>query len=660
MILYNWKKYLTGNKVPNRYEVNKRVNELDFKIRNTSGTGIWQQDELDIDSFFSVNAETYYSSSKITKIAENIYIMSLGYACEKSLYYCNKDLLEEIKKIIEVFFRKLYNTDVPKEGNWWDYEIGAPLFLVNVLVLLQEDLDKHITNSLVETIKHFITFKTGNTGANLLDKSFALLICAAFEKDDDVIKEMINNLNKVFDYVEVGDGFYEDGGFIQHYNIPYIGAYGEALISRTRDMIIVLKDTKYEKLINKKQIDKIILECYVPLLFKGCISNHTLGRSISRISTDCYVQAEKILISILEITCTLELSEEIYQELYSNFICVFAEISKRINVSSYYTLCEFMTTYSFGVAKIKNNSKYIDSNNLLIGRAHNLVTIGTCSKLISCFETGNGENLVGWYQSAGTYYIYGEKSTNYCNNYYSKVNMLKLPGITSDGKVGERVEWNNYYNDSDIVMGCSDDDLVVSSFFINYRQITGSNLTAKKTYIVVNDLIICVGSDISSNEAYTVVENRQLEQNDNILIEQNEEMSRVVYESKSDKIIYYNMSSENWNVKVSNKVANTNEININSTSKIVEGEFLELKYNHRTNASYQYIIDTYAHDDKRKSYIEIIETVILTDCHYIKLIDKEIIISFKKQKICGVNFEKPGICIFNKKDNTYKVSYNKI
>ena len=50
-------------------------------------------------------------------------------------------------------------------------------------------------------------------------------------------------LRELYQYAEIGDGFYEDGSFIQHDIFGYTGAYGVSLIHSLSRISYILDDT---------------------------------------------------------------------------------------------------------------------------------------------------------------------------------------------------------------------------------------------------------------------------------------------------------------------------------------------------------------------------------------------------------------------------------
>ncbi|MBS3251677.1 hypothetical protein, partial [Staphylococcus aureus] len=77
---------------------------------------------------------------------------------------------------------------------------------------------------------------------NLVDISKVKLLESIIEEDKDMMKNSIDSFNKVFTYVQDSatdkerNGFYKDGSYIDHKDVPYTGAYGVVLLEGISQM----------------------------------------------------------------------------------------------------------------------------------------------------------------------------------------------------------------------------------------------------------------------------------------------------------------------------------------------------------------------------------------------------------------------------------------
>lgn len=130
--------------------------------------------------------------------------------------------------------------------NWWDYEIGTPRALTNTLLLMDDMLTKDEMKNYSKPISTYapssdkILSSVGESedakGGNLVDISKVKLLESVIEEDVDMLKKSIDSFNKVFTYVQdsatgkARNGFYKDGSYIDHQDVPYTGAYGVVLL----------------------------------------------------------------------------------------------------------------------------------------------------------------------------------------------------------------------------------------------------------------------------------------------------------------------------------------------------------------------------------------------------------------------------------------------
>lgn len=81
-------------------------------------------------------------------------------------------------------------------------------------------------------------------GGNLVDMGRVKVIAGLLRKDDQEISSTIRSIEQVFKLVEQGEGFYQDGSYIDHTNVAYTGAYGNVLIDGLSQLLPVIQKTK--------------------------------------------------------------------------------------------------------------------------------------------------------------------------------------------------------------------------------------------------------------------------------------------------------------------------------------------------------------------------------------------------------------------------------
>lgn len=83
--------------------------------------------------------------------------------------------------------------------------------------------------------------------------------------------------------VQSGDGFYKDGSFIQHKDLPYSGTYGQVLLNGLGLIKNSVAGTPWDFSVeDNRRIYDVIRQAFLPLLHEGKMPDAVNGRSISR------------------------------------------------------------------------------------------------------------------------------------------------------------------------------------------------------------------------------------------------------------------------------------------------------------------------------------------------------------------------------------------
>ena len=182
-------------------------------------------DDLDIPE--SAHNYPFNMQASYTRLKQ----MALAYAIQGSELYHDESLLDDIIMGMEWVYTEKYNENTRQIGNWWQWQIGLPLLLNDLVVLLYDELTENQKTNYMNTIDHFVPDPTRRgsgsleeTGANRVDKALAVALRGVIGKNPDKIAEGRDALNKVFLYSTGGDGFYKDGSFIQHGDVAYTGS----------------------------------------------------------------------------------------------------------------------------------------------------------------------------------------------------------------------------------------------------------------------------------------------------------------------------------------------------------------------------------------------------------------------------------------------------
>ena len=104
----------------------------------------------------------------VTSSYQNLLTMAYAYAVPASSRYKDPDLLSSIGYGLDILYTYWYNENILPYGNWWDFEIGAPLRFTELLVLIWDELSPQQQSKYVQSLDAYRAkdYVTSSTGAN--------------------------------------------------------------------------------------------------------------------------------------------------------------------------------------------------------------------------------------------------------------------------------------------------------------------------------------------------------------------------------------------------------------------------------------------------------------------------------------------------------------
>ncbi|WP_279450818.1 hypothetical protein [Aeromonas hydrophila] len=156
-------------------------------------------------------------------------------------------LLNDIISSLDFLTSRYYKVDASEYGNWWDWEIGIPKTLNDLVTLIYPYVSHSQLTQYTAASRYFSPLPDRNgvspgagassnpvnreaTGGNRTDMVQIVLLRGLISEREDEIKNALAALPQVLETVTSNDGFYSDGSFIQHKDIPYTGTYGNVLL----------------------------------------------------------------------------------------------------------------------------------------------------------------------------------------------------------------------------------------------------------------------------------------------------------------------------------------------------------------------------------------------------------------------------------------------
>ncbi len=608
---------------------------------------------------------------------------------------------EPVKKLEEL--KTNFSKSAPQKNtnlNWWDYEIGTPRALTNTLILLKEDFTDEEKKKYTAPIKTFapdsdkILSSVGKPeqakGGNLVDISKVKLLESIIEEDKDMMKNSIDSFNKVFTYVQDSatgkerNGFYKDGSYIDHKDVPYTGAYGVVLLEGISQMMPMIKETPFkDSNQNDTTLKSWIDEGFMPLIYKGEMMDLSRGRAISRENETSHSASATVMISLLRLSDAMDESTKAkYKQIVKTSVKSDSSYKQNDYLSSYSdiskmkSLIEDSTISTNGLTqqlKIYNDMDRVTYHNKELDFAFGL---SMTSKNVARYESINGENLKGWHTGAGMSYLYNSDVKHYRDNFWATADMKRLAGTTT---LDNEEPKENKNSDKTFVGGTKFDEQHASIGMDFENQ--DKTLTIKKSYFILNDKIVFLGTGIKSTDSsknpVTTIENRKsngytLFTDDKQTTASNindQETNSVFLESTDTKknIGYHFLNESKITVKKESHTGKWSDINKSQKSDDKTDEYYEVTQKHsNTDDKYAYVLYPGLSKDNFKSKASQV-TIVKQDDDFHIVKDNESVwagVNYSNStqtfdiNNTKVEVKAKGMFILkNKDDNTYECSF---
>lgn len=477
-------------------------------------------------------------------------IMAQAYAYKSSSLYKNQQLLSDIIMGLNFMHSYAFNQNTQRIGNFWEWRIGIPDNYARIISILYDELPSAVKqNYTVAVTAHVRNFTvSGNlTYANQASICKSLFYCGVLSNNMQDIRLALDNLVRAFvdnttliqrksaqiafeklwkdqgDYHNYSvldkEGLYEDGTFIQHIALPYIGTYGSEIIGTSSLMIAVLEGTGIGLSGEiKASLLTWIKKAYFPAFYDGEMMRMFMGRGVTK---NPFELARRVALDIAETTAILDNANDKKE---------IREVCKRMFThNSYYTdiyngidpvidkprLDELLNDASLNNATSSSFNLVLTAGDRIIHHRPGFrFGISMSSSRIGKFESINNENTKGWYLGDGMTYLYNSDRSQYVN-YFSNVDTKRLPGTTVD--VIERQATVNNYGLFGIPTNAKDwaGGVSLRKFYGTAgMHLVGevSSLEAKKSWFMFDNEIVALGAGIKLTEARnveTIIENRQ-------------------------------------------------------------------------------------------------------------------------------------------------------
>lgn len=497
------------------------------------------------------DAANFTASATITASFTRLATLAGAYYSGNASLQGNPEVLAEVLAAIDWMLANHYNAAVANEfDNWWDWQIGAPQQINNLMFVLYADQPAAQRAALIAAIDRFVpdptrrTARDGSvpatatveTGANLLDKAWVLAMRGMLGKDSARLAAGRDAISPALPYVATGDGFYADGSFVQHLHTPYVGGYGAPLLTNIGRLYYLLDGSPWEVTDpNRGVVFDWAMRAFRPFIYDGAMMDNQRGRSVARQTSTDHLVGRSLVGTMLNLTDSLPAVEadELKSVLkgwmardttfgasYFNPVPINGGgVGSGLSATDITRLKAILDDGGIPAASEAVETRvYAAADRVLQRRPGHAFALSMFSRRMSSFENGNGENLKGWWSGAGMTSLYNADGLQYAGDYWATVDMWRLPGITTDHSgSGTPVPWKFYGN---IRAGVGAAELggqyATAAMEFHTQNLTATTLGGKKAWFYFGDKMVATGAAITSTSGAgveTIVENRKLDAN---------------------------------------------------------------------------------------------------------------------------------------------------
>ncbi|MDV3666364.1 polysaccharide lyase family 8 super-sandwich domain-containing protein [Elizabethkingia anophelis] len=430
---------------------------------------------------------TWTAFQHLKKVKE----MTIAYTAPWSSLRNNDKVFEAIQSGLQ-----FWNTAKLKNINWWWNEIEAPRTLGIILIMLERNGGKKLSDELFSGLVRQMDYKRTNgvTGVNLADFDTHIFYSGLLNKNEAEIQKGLDNIFSI-NKATVKEGVQYDNSYAQHEIMLHIFGYGSEYLKVETYIGAMVADTKFAmKGEQLKTFTNFITKTLIPQI-RGRYTNWTsFGRQIAREDfTDM-----KWLVPYFE---KLILMDKMNTGVYQDAI-------ERINQKK---------KSDFHITELQKH--YWNTDFTFYQNPVYQFSVRMSSRYTQQAETDlNGENKKGGNRSIGSYALLQDGTEYY--NIYPVWDWKKIPGTTT--LENSPLPDTKYLTPGKSVFagGVSDGKTGVSAFMQDQF-----NVKAQKSWFMFGEEIVCVGSNISTDKEDEVL----------TTVEQNFFKDKVIYQNLVDK-----------------------------------------------------------------------------------------------------------------------------
>jgi len=451
--------------------------------------------------------------------------LAVVYATKGSVYYHDPQVKKDVLEGLEWMYSHKWSPKYPAYGNWWDWVVGMPLSVENILVAMYDDFTPEDRAKYIQTLDYYtpdVNYEGASTGANKVWQCFSMALRGVLAHDESKIRMGVEGLKTELKTVNRHDGFYEDGSFVQHQWHPYTGGYGASFLNEMARMMILFG--KYGEPVSI--LSKWIETAYFPLIFNGAMMDMVRGREIARETVSDHATGHSILLSAYNILKSADeetrnrLLPRIKYELTNDTARDF--LSQSCPTWQLAEMREFLHGDRTKAQPPAPYHKQFSAMDRIVHRGNGFALgLAMSSNRIENYETLDRENMKSWHTGDGVTYLYTADQKLFSDQFWSTVDYYRLPGITVDAEQQHEAKSlvfgkgllypDGYKSPSKWVGGASlDGKYGIAGMWFRDEK---SSLHACKSWFMVDNEILVLGTGVSSSDdrtIETIIDNRKI------------------------------------------------------------------------------------------------------------------------------------------------------
>lgn len=286
-------------------EVRAQLRELDKRVDTYLRQIRASRDVASVFERFPLGADK--DPGNLTTTTTYLQAMARAWATPASRWSGDVEVLEQLDAGLLAVMDAGYRAGEDAYGAWFQWEIGTPRPLADIACLLRDELPTERITSVLDAIDHFIPDPRRSalndypsTGANRVNTTRAALIAALVRDDATRMQECVDALVESWGEPIRRDGFYPDGGFIQHVNVAYNGSYGVEWLKDVADLLTLLVGSEHAPA-DLAPVWRLVDDAILPVMVRGHVADAFRGRAVARVRRDGTAIGRVVIASIVQL-----------------------------------------------------------------------------------------------------------------------------------------------------------------------------------------------------------------------------------------------------------------------------------------------------------------------------------------------------------------------